>query len=76
MLHGYIHINWNLQLYAILFADDLALTESSVDGLQHSVHILQIAACKYNMEINIEKTIITAFVEMILYQANYVYKIN
>lgn len=33
MLHGYIQINQDLQLDAVLSADDLALTASSEDSL-------------------------------------------
>jgi hypothetical protein len=33
MLHGYIQINQNLQLDAILLADGLALTASSEDEI-------------------------------------------
>jgi hypothetical protein len=57
----YIEINKNLQLAAILFAYDLALTAFSEDGLQHSIHNLLIVANKYNMEINIEETAVIAF---------------
>jgi hypothetical protein len=78
MLHGYIQINQNLQLDAILLADGLALTASSEDEIQHSAHNLQIVANKYSMEINIEKTRIIAFFGggRIPYQAKYVYKMN
>jgi hypothetical protein len=55
MLHGYVQSNRNLQLYTILFADDIALKASSEDGLQNFVHNLQTVANRYKMEINTEK---------------------
>ncbi|KAJ4426643.1 hypothetical protein ANN_26441 [Periplaneta americana] len=38
--HGFIPINRNLQLDALLFADDLVLMASTEDDLQYSVHNL------------------------------------
>ncbi|KAJ4447235.1 hypothetical protein ANN_09239 [Periplaneta americana] len=38
--HGFIPINRNLQLDALLFADDLVLIASTEDDLQYSVHNL------------------------------------
>ncbi|KAJ4435598.1 hypothetical protein ANN_18214 [Periplaneta americana] len=59
--HGFIPINRNLQLDALLFADDLVLMASTEDDLQYSVHNLNMVSEKYNMEINIEKSKIMSF---------------
>ncbi|KAJ4448392.1 hypothetical protein ANN_10408 [Periplaneta americana] len=59
--HGFIPINRNLQLDALLFADDLVVMASTEDDLQYSVHNLNIVSEKYNMEINIEKSKIMSF---------------
>ncbi|KAJ4431469.1 hypothetical protein ANN_20067 [Periplaneta americana] len=59
--HGFIPINRNLQLDALLFADDLVLMASTEDDLQYSVHNLNKVSEKYNMEINIEKSKIMSF---------------
>ena len=56
-----ITINQNLQIDALLFADDLAIVASTENDLQYSVHNLNIIGKKYVMEINIEKTKIMAF---------------
>ncbi|KAJ4450649.1 hypothetical protein ANN_02078 [Periplaneta americana] len=67
--HGFIPINGNLQLDALLFADDLVLMASTEDDLQYSVHNLNKVSEKYNMEINIEKSKIMSFCGKFLYQA-------
>jgi hypothetical protein len=60
--HGYIAINRNLQLDAMIcFADDLVLLAASEDDLQHSLYNFKLVAEKYSMEISTEKTKIMAF---------------
>jgi hypothetical protein len=58
--HGYIAINRNLELDAMIFADDLLLAVSE-DDLQHSFYNFKLVAEKYSMEISTEKTKIMAF---------------
>jgi hypothetical protein len=60
-LHGYIAVNRNLQLDAMIFADDLVLLAASEDDLQHSLYIFKLLAEKHSMEISTEKTKIMAF---------------
>jgi hypothetical protein len=59
--HGYIAINGNLHLDAMIFADDLVLLAASEDDLQHSLYNFKLVAEKYSMEISTEKTEIMAF---------------
>jgi hypothetical protein len=59
--HGYIAINRNLQLDAIIFADDLVLLAASENDLQQSLYNFKLVAEKYSMEISTEKTKIMAF---------------
>jgi hypothetical protein len=54
--HGYIAINRNLQLDAMIFADDLVLLGASEDDLQHSLYNFKLVAEKYSMEISTEKS--------------------
>jgi hypothetical protein len=50
--HGYIAINRNLQLDAMIFADDLVLSAALEDDLQHSLYNFKLVAEKYSMEIS------------------------
>jgi hypothetical protein len=60
-LHAYIPIDSDLQLDAILFADDLAFRASTVDDPQRCIYNFHIVASKYNMEISTEKSKTMAF---------------
>jgi hypothetical protein len=55
--HGYVAINRNLQLDAMIFADDLVLLAASEDDLQQCLYNFKLVAEKYSME----KTKIMAF---------------
>jgi hypothetical protein len=57
---GYIAINRNLQLDAMIFVDDLVLSASE-DDLQHSLYNFKVVAEKYSKKISTEKTKIMAF---------------
>jgi hypothetical protein len=59
--HGYIAINRNLQLDAMIFADDLVLLAASEHDLQHFLYNIKLVAEKYSMEISTEKTKVMAF---------------
>jgi hypothetical protein len=59
--YGYIALNRNLQLDAMIFADDLVLLAASEDDLQHSLYNFKLEAEKYSLEISTEKTKIMVF---------------
>jgi hypothetical protein len=59
--HGYIAINRNLQLDAMIFAGDLVLFAASENDLRHSLYNFKLVAEKCSMEISTEKTKIMSF---------------
>lgn len=60
-VRGGIKINSNTTLNSLLFADDLAIIQTTEDGLQRSVYTLETIANEYSLEISAQKTKIMAF---------------
>ena len=46
----------DLNLYTLLFADDMVLFSETIEGLQKSLHMLYEYCSEWNIEVNIEKT--------------------
>jgi hypothetical protein len=59
--HDKIPINRNINIDAMLFADDQVLLAKSEDDLQYSVNNLNKIAPEISMDINMEKTRVMAF---------------
>jgi hypothetical protein len=59
--HGYIAINRNLQLDAMIFAGDLVLLAASENDLRHFLYNFKLVAVKCSMEISTEETKIMSF---------------
>lgn len=50
-----------LQIFLLLFADDTALFSYSKDGLQHLLNQLHVYCDKWNITVNIDKTVVMTF---------------
>ena len=53
--HGFIQVNKNLQLDALMFADDLILIGPTKKDLQYLVYNPNTVSKMYNMEMNVDK---------------------